>query len=206
MGVGDIGPEGPFQVRHTAERALAQHPICQIRKPTLHPMQPRGGGGMKGRVKRGCAARHAGTRACLWVWSWSPIRCRSRSGGHGPVPEWQEMQKFLVPVLGQACGDDRAPPQSQGGEEGGGAMAAVVMGAGGRVRAGQRQRRWCTVQGLDWAFRVHAPHQGMRRWVEIEPHPGPHLLGPMGVGAELEGLLPMQLQAMRARCATPRWH
>ena len=56
-------------------------------------------------------------------------------------------------------------------------MALVMVRVAGRPARAQRQRRLRSLQGLYRGLLVDAEHDDVGRWIEIEPHDVPHLLG-----------------------------
>jgi len=58
-----------------------------------------------------------------------------------------------------------------------------------------RQHRLSALQGLDLALLVHAQHQRLIGWIEVQPHYVTHLLEEEGVGGKLEALAPMRLES-----------
>ena len=74
-------------------------------------------------------------------------------------------------------------------------MALIVVGAPLGDARGQRQERLRAIQRLDLALLVDAQHQGLQRRVQVQPHDVAHLLDEQRIAGELEGLLPVRLQA-----------
>src|SRR5664280_3555158 len=78
----------------------------------------------------------------------------------------------------------------QSGEQGGGAVPHIVVGAFlTRVRL-HRQHRRGPVEGLDLALLIHAQHDRVTRWGQVQPDHIAHLRDQFGIGGELERLRP----------------
>lgn len=68
----------------------------------------------------------------------------------------------------------------------------------------QRQNRLGTIQGLDLALLIYAQHQGFLGRMQVQTHDVAQLEKELGIGAELETLDAMRLQAMRLSDAIHR--
>ena len=121
------------------------------------------------------------------------VQLDGRMGG-GDLLE--EREEFLVAVPRVAgIGGDLPGGHLQGGEQGGGAVPLVVMGAALGQAGAQRQHRRGPVQGLDLALLIDADHDGVVRRRQVQARPRRGSSPPARVGAELEGLDPVRLQA-----------
>jgi hypothetical protein len=116
------------------------------------------------------------------------------------IEQAQKLEPFLVsmPFLTKAV--DLAVGRIQGGEQSRGAIAFVVVGHRLAAAALQRQARLGTIQGLDLAFLVHAQHQSMLRWVQVQAHDVFQFFCELGIVADLESLDPMRI-ALQSRHA-----
>ena len=70
-------------------------------------------------------------------------------------------------------------------------MALIVVRAAFYLTWTQRQHRLRAIQSLDLSFLVNRQHQRVIRRVQIEPNHVDHLVGEMGIIADLEGLQAM---------------
>ena len=67
-------------------------------------------------------------------------------------------------------------------------MALVIMRPTLDLSGAQRQHWLGAIQGLNLSFFVHRQHQGVVWWIQIKPDHVDHLIGEMGIVADLEGL------------------
>ena len=82
---------------------------------------------------------------------------------------FEEPQELLVAVPLLAQPGDCAGGDLQGGEQGGGAVSDVVVGEPlGQPRL-HRQHRLSAVQRLDLGLLVHAEHDRVLRWRQVQP-------------------------------------
>lgn len=87
----------------------------------------------------------------------------------------------------------------QRSEQGRGAVADIVVGAALGTARAQRQDRLRAVQRLDLGLQVHAQHDRMLGWMEVQAD---HVMDPgieFGIGGELERLDLPGLDAVVAR-------
>ena len=80
----------------------------------------------------------------------------------------QEAQKLLVSMTWVALSDDLALQQFHRGEQSGRAIAFVVVGHGAAAPLFQRQARLGAVQRLNLALLIHAQHQRVIGWIQIQ--------------------------------------
>jgi hypothetical protein len=83
---------------------------------------------------------------------------------------------------------DAAGGHLQGREQRGGAVAQVVMGAPLDPARRHRPDRLGALQRLDLGLLVHTPHDGVRRWVQVQPDHVADLGLQLRIGGELERL------------------
>jgi len=76
--------------------------------------------------------------------------------------------KFLVPMARLALGDDRTVEHVERREQRGRAMPIVVVGHAVDVAQPHRQHRLSTLQSLNLALLIHAPHQCLVRGIEVK--------------------------------------
>ncbi len=105
----------------------------------------------------------------------------------------EEFEELLVAVVGVAGVGDFAGGDLQRGEQGGGAVADVVVGTACWQAWAHRQHRLGAVQRLDLGLLVDAQHHGGLRRVQVQPDDVADLGLKLGVGGELERLLPPRL-------------
>src|SRR5262249_7337276 len=108
----------------------------------------------------------------------------------------EELEELLVAMTPIATSVHLARGHLQRGEQAGGAVALIIVSHLRRDAGSQRQQRCGAIKRLDLRFFVHAQHQRAFGWVEIKTHDVGHLLIERRVGAELEVLDPMRLQAV----------
>ena len=107
---------------------------------------------------------------------------------------FQEGDEFDVGVALEAPSMDLAAGHLQRGEQAGGAVARVVVSHTSGQSGPHRQRRLRAIKRLNLGLFIHAQHQGLLRWVQIEPDDIGQLPVELGVAAELEALDPVRLQ------------
>src|SRR3990170_1767219 len=110
----------------------------------------------------------------------------------------QKRQEFGVAVPRPAVADDGPVQDIKNRKQGRGAKADAIMRLVRRESWPQRQARLRSIQGLDLALLVHAQHQRLVWWVEVEPHHVSQFADEVGVPTQLEGLGAMRLQAVGA--------
>jgi hypothetical protein len=95
--------------------------------------------------------------------------------------------------------EDVARAHVQGGEQIKGAMAEVVVGGPSDRPGAQRQQGLGTLRRLELRLGLEREHEGVVGGMEVEAHDIQHLLGELGIAAELEGLGPVRLEVERDR-------
>jgi len=120
----------------------------------------------------------------------------------GMIEKVEKLAEFLTAVFGKALADDFAGGDVQGGKKGGGAVAEIIGGASFELAGAQRQNRLGTAQRLDLALFIHAQHQRVDRWAQIQPHDVADLLDQLRVFGQDEALLAMRLEAKSSPDAT----
>jgi len=91
-------------------------------------------------------------------------------GGHLVVEMIEKADELLMPVAWLALGDNRAIEHVEGREQCSGPMPKVVMSHAFNIAQPHRQHRLAPLQRLDLALLVHAPHQGLVGWIEVQSH------------------------------------
>ena len=102
---------------------------------------------------------------------------------------------------GFALRQDLARGDIQGGKQGGSPVANVVVGHPFEVAKANRQERLRSLERLHLALLIDTEHQGLVRRIEIQTDDVMHLVHEEGIGGQLEGLLPMRLQAEQREVA-----
>src|ERR1700680_4737812 len=96
------------------------------------------------------------------------IRCTS-SFRHAGVHMPQKIEELLVTMTAFALTQDRSGDWVEGREQRGGAVSDIVVRDSFDVAKPQGQHRLSTLQRLNLALLIHAQHQGLIRWVQIQP-------------------------------------
>lgn len=81
----------------------------------------------------------------------------------------QESDELLMPVTLHAAADDPAFEYVESGEQGGGAVAFLVMRHCSGPALLQRQAWLGAMERLNLRFLVNREHDGVCRWIDIEP-------------------------------------
>ncbi len=116
------------------------------------------------------------------------------SSRNGSLHGIQELDEFLVGVLGYAAADHRSVQDIEGGKQGGGPIALVVVGHGAALAGLQRQPRLGAIRSLDLAFLVDGHDDGVSGRVHIEAHDILDLGDEVRVLGLLEGAQAMRLE------------
>ena len=153
--------------------------------------------GVKWMWKRGCLSSHALTFGCLWVASWSQIRCNDLLFRCASVDQAQEFQPLTVTMLQLALCDHLPLQGVERRKQGGDPMTLVVVCHGRITALLHRQTRLTAIQRLDLTLLVAAQHQRMVRGCHIQANNGFQLLRKLRIVGSLERLHPMRLQAVR---------
>src|SRR5262245_42635881 len=112
------------------------------------------------------------------------------SGERG-VDAFQKSQEFLMAVALMASAQNSSGGRVVGGKQRKRPVTHIIMGLTlGQTRT-QRQDGLTALQGLGLALLIDTKHNGLLRWIEIEPNNIAHLLHKHGVLARLEGVHPM---------------
>ncbi len=111
------------------------------------------------------------------------------------VDPLQEFQELLVAVAAVQLADHGAVGDVEGGEQAGGAVPGVVVGAPLGHAGHHRQHRLGPVQGLYLGLLVHAEHDRLLRRVVVEADDVDDLLHEQRVGAQLEPVDEVRLEA-----------
>ena len=77
-------------------------------------------------------------------------------------------------------------------------MTFVIMRLSRRYAGSQRQDRLRTIQSLHLTFLVYAEHNGVLRWIHVQPDDVPYLLHELRVFRELEIFDSVRLQSESA--------
>ena len=105
----------------------------------------------------------------------------------------EEGQELAVAMPRLAGVGDAAGGHLQGREQRGGAVVQVVMGAptlpGATGRTG-----WVRSSAWILGLLVHTQHDGVRRWVQVQPDHVADLVDALGIGRQLPALLQMRLE------------
>jgi hypothetical protein len=129
---------------------------------------------------------------------------RPARGGRGD--QLEEGQELAVAMPRLAGVGDAAGGHLQGGEQGGGAVAEVVVGAPLDPSWRQGLDRLGAFQRLDLGLLVHPQHDGVGRWVQVQPDHVADLGLQLRIGGELEPLgLPWPEVVLGPDPATVLW-
>src|SRR5216684_2490929 len=96
---------------------------------------------------------------------------------------------------------DCASEYVEGCKQSGGAVAKVIMSHAFDVTQPHWQHRLSAFQSLNLALLVHAQHQGVVWWVEVESHDVAHFLHKERIGGELKAGAAVGLQAEQLEVA-----
>ena len=121
--------------------------------------------------------------------------------GHAGIEVVQEGEELLMAMARFALGDDLAGAGLEGGEQSRGAMPVVIVGLAFEVAQAHRQDRLGALQRLNLALFVHAEHQRLVRWIQIQSHNIAHLLHEERIARELEGFAAVRLHPKQRKVA-----
>src|SRR4051812_43383969 len=82
---------------------------------------------------------------------------------------FEESDELLMAVALHVATDDRAFENVKGSEQGCGAVPLIVVGHCAGPPLLHRQSWLGSIEGLNLAFFVDREHDGMSRWIDVEP-------------------------------------
>src|ERR1700746_2811208 len=175
-----------LQFADAAMRATANLLIGELRKPTLHQIQPRAVGRGEVRMKAGPLGKPVPDRRSLVgavvVHDDMDVEIRREVGFH-VIEELAELHRAM-PAMGLA--DNVGGLDLQSSKQRGGAVPPVVMGAALDLPGTHGQQRLGAVERLNLRFFVEAQHQGVLGRFDVQPHDVPNFSISRGSGDSLK--------------------
>src|SRR5207302_5222851 len=110
----------------------------------------------------------------------------------------KKLQEFLMAVARVALSDHLSLQDFQGSEQGGGSVAFIVMSHGSAPALFQGRARLRAVEGLNLALFVHAEHEPLLRWIQIETYNVGQLLQKLWISRQLECFAPVRPEIVTA--------
>ncbi len=192
--VGQILLDGLDQFSHTAKAAGANGVFGQLRKESLHQVQPTAARGRKMQMKPGTALQPSLDLRMLMRAIVIHNQVKVEPGWSFPIDLLEKSQPFHMGVLGFGSRNDLALQIAQGRKQGDRSMPEVIVSLGANVTDSQRQARLTAFQCLALALFVAAEHQRLVRRMEVQPDHIPKLALKVGIRRHLEDPRQMRLQ------------
>lgn len=118
-------------------------------------------------------------------------------GRHGLVDFTQERQEFPISMTALAGSEHDAIDDIQGGKQRRGAMTDVIVSDAFNVAETHRQYGSGALERLTLALFVHAQHQGVLRWTQVQADHIAQFLDEELIGRELETFASVRLQTQQ---------
>ena len=185
------------QLRNASKYTPANSFSCDLAKPALDQVQPRGA--------RRCKMQNEPRmffQPCLHI---RVIVCsliiqnhvHSQFFGNLTIDLAQEFQDFNISVPWITSADYFSLQNVQGCEKAGRTVTFVIVCHRSAASFFHGKPRLCTIQGLNLRFLVHTQHHGLVRWVQIDADNIRQFFHEAFVLGELESLHPVRLQPVR---------
>lgn len=185
------------QLRNASKYTPANSFSCDLAKPALDQVQPRG--------TRRCKMQNEPRmffQPCLHI---RVIVCSIIIQNHVHIHFFgnltidlaQEFQEFNISVPGITCADYFSFQNVQGCEQAGCTVTFVIVCHSSAASFFHGKPRLCPIQGLNLRFFIHAQYHGLIRRVQIDTDNVRQLLHEAFVPGELESLHPVRLQSVR---------
>ena len=191
--VADVGFEGLYGLVDAAADLL----VGEVAEPALDLVDPGGPGRGEVDVEAGVVCEpvldYRGLVGAVVVLDQVDV---VKAGGDVLVDPLEELQELLMVLAAvPACADHGAGFDVEGGEQAGDAVPGVVVSAPLGHAGHHREHRLGPVQGLDLVLLVHAQDHGLIRRVVVEADDVDDLLHEQRVGAHLEPVDQVRLEA-----------
>lgn len=111
-----------------------------------------------------------------------------------PLNPIEKPEKLLMPVACLALTDHRSFKNVESGKQRGRSMTLIIVCLALWQTRSQRKYRLGAIQRLNLTLFIHAQHDGIVRWIHIEPDDVAHFRSKITIVAELERFDPMRLQ------------
>src|SRR5271166_3435746 len=183
-----------FQIRYRVERAATDRLIGDQCKPAFDLVQPRAIRRREVQMKPwalGKPCAHPGVLVSSIVVA-DQMYIEVLWNVRLDVP--QKAQKLLMPMLRLTLREHTAVRNIQRREQGGGAMTDIIVRDALDIPQAHRQHGLRAFERLCLAFLIHAQHQGVIRWVQIQADDITDFFNEERIIREFEALRAMRLQ------------
>jgi hypothetical protein len=200
----DVIPDGLLKIGDGREDATADAPTGDDGKEAFDGVEPGGGGGGEMEDPSRMICQPLPDLGVLVGGVIIGDGMDQLAGRDGSLDRVEELDEFLMGVLGHTAANDGAIEDVEGGEQRGRAVALVVVGHGAALAGLQRQAWLGAVESLDLGLFIDRHDDGVSWRAHIEADDIADLGGELRIVGQFEQAPAVRLKAMGAPDALDR--